>query len=126
MNTQPETKPQARSIHDIYTFYLSPAHLEEGMTYERTIDQAVIKAVYDDKANKEIEKPVIHFKDARRSLKCNKTQTEALWTITGTDDLTKWAGIRIALSKEKTKRGGKFTIKISKPEEKVGEAITKQ
>lgn len=111
------TPTQARSaatIHDIYTFYLSPAHIDKPYTV--TIGSAVIKPVYNEKANRDIDSVVIHFSDARRSLKCNKTHTEALWGITGTDDHTKWAGTRITLSKEPTKRGGKFTIKISKPE----------
>lgn len=109
------TPTQAQSIHDVFTFYLSPEHIDQPRTV--TIDQVTLKPVYNEKANKEIESVVIHFRDARRSLKANKTQTEALWDITGTDDFTKWSGVRVTLSKEPTKRGGKFTIKISKPTE---------
>lgn len=112
MNTQ-TPNPTPTSIHAIYTFYLSPAHIDKPRTV--TIDQAEIKMIYNAHANKELPEVVIHFKDARRSLKLNKTQTEALWDLTGTDDLTKWAGTRVTLSTAKTK-GGKVTIEISKPE----------
>lgn len=108
-------QPQARSIHDLYTFYLKPAHLEQPRTV--TIDQVTIKPVYNPQLNQHVDSLVIHFKDARRSLKANKTHTEALWDITGTDDISKWIGVRVVLSKEPTKRGGKFTIKVSKPEQ---------
>ena len=109
------TQPQPQTVHHLFTFYLSQAHIDKPTTV--TIDSADIRGVFNDKAGKEIPSLVIHFRDARRSLKCNKTQAEALWTITGTDDHTKWPGTRVTLSKEPTKRGGKFTIKISKPEE---------
>jgi len=114
MTTPTPTQPQARSIHDIYTFYLEPAHIDQPRTV--TIDQATIKPVYNAQLNRDVDQIVIHFKDARRSLKCNKTQVGALWEITGTDDHTKWSGTRITLTKVPTKRGGKFTIAISKPE----------
>jgi len=112
MTAQPQ--PPTQSIHDIYTFYLEAAHIDQPRTV--TIDQAVIKPVFNAQLNKEIPQVVIHFRDARRSLKANKTQVAALWDITGTDDHTKWSGQRVTLSKEPTKRGSKFTIKISKPE----------
>lgn len=106
------TLTQPQTIHDIFTFYLSHHHITTPRTV--TIAKAEITGVFNDKAGKELPSVVIHFKDARRSLKCNKSQTQCLWDITGTDDLTKWAGTKIELSKEPTKRGGKFTIKISK------------
>lgn len=114
--TTPTPTPtrSAATIHDIYTFYLKAVHIDKPYTV--TIDSVVIKPVYNAFADKDIDEIIIHFSDARRSLKCNKTHTEKLWDITGTDDHTKWAGTRITLSKEPTKRGGKFTIKISKPE----------
>lgn len=108
------TQTPPRTIHDLYTFYLSPAHIDKPRTV--TIDHAEIKEVYNQMANKDLPELVVHFKDARRSLKCNKTQAETLWEILGTDDYTKWAGQRVTLTKEPTKRGGKFTIKITKPE----------
>ena len=120
MTTQPQTKPEPRtsaSIHELYTFYLSPAHLDADKPYTVTIGKAVITDVFDDKAGKELPRMVLHFTDARRSLKCNKTQIQAIWDITGTDDHTKCTGTRITMSKEPTKRGGKFTIKITKPKE---------
>lgn len=111
----PEPKPQARTIHDLYTFYLEAAHIDQPRTV--TIDSVTIKPVFSAQLNQNVDSLVIHFKDARRSLKANKTQAGQLWEITGTDDYTKWAGTRVTLSKEPTKRGGKFTIKISKPTE---------
>lgn len=112
--TQTPTR-SAATIHDIYTFYLSPAHIDDK-PFTVTIGDAVIKPVYNAQLNRDIDSIVIHFSDARRSLKANKTHVEAIWAITGTDDYTKWTGTKIVLSKEPTKRGGKFTIKISKPE----------
>lgn len=112
--TPPETIPA--SIHDLYTFYLSPAHLEGKPPRTVTIAQAEIKMVFNSILNKDIPEVILHFTDARRSLKCNKTQTEALWDITGTDDHKRWTGSKITLTRTPTKRGGKFTIKITKPE----------
>lgn len=106
------TTTQPQTIHDLFTFYLSHHHITAPRTV--TIDKVVITNVFNDKAGKELPSIVIHFKDARRSLKINKTQAQALWDITGTDDFTKWAGAKIQLSKEPTKRGGKFTIKIER------------
>lgn len=111
MTTPNPTQPQ--TIHDLYTFYLSAAHIDKPRTV--TISQATIKPVYNAKAMKELPEMVLHFSDARRSLKLNKTQAEDLWDLTGTDDHSKWSGVKITLSKVPTK-GGKFTIKISKPE----------
>ena len=108
-NTNPQT------IHDLYTFYLSPAHVGDKPRTV-TIDSAVIREVYSAQLNRNISALVVHFKDARRSLKLNRTQTEDLWELTGTDDHTKWSGTRVTLSTAKTK-GGKITIVISKPEE---------
>lgn len=102
-----------RSIHDLFTFYLSARHIDGPRTV--TVDSVVIVPVYDPKKNQHVDSLVVHFKDARRSLKANKTQAAALWEIAGSDDYTRWVGVRVVLSKEPT-RGGKFTIKISKPE----------
>ena len=113
MTTQPEP---VRSIHDRFTFYLSPVHLEEGKKYPVTIAQALIKPVFNSITQREQDEIVVHFSDARRSLKCNKTQVEKIWDITDTDDLTKWAGAKIILERVPTKRGGKYTINISAPE----------
>ena len=112
MNTQNQTQ----SIHDLYTFYLSPTHLEGKGARTVTISQAVIKEVFNSIQNRDVPEVVLHFKEARRSLKCNKTQTEAMWDITGTDDHTQWTGTRVILERVPTKRGGKFTIQISKAE----------
>jgi len=116
MSDQTPNQPQARNIHDIYTFYLSADHLEEGKLYPLTIAEAVIKPIFNVHANKDLDELVLHFKEARRSLKCNKTQVETLWDLTGTDDHTQWKNVKIILEKVPA-RGGKKTIKISKPEE---------
>lgn len=105
------TTPTPKSIHALYTFYLSPAHVDKPATV--TIDCADIRQIFNSITNKNEDCLVVHFSDARRSLKCNKTQTAALWDITGTDDYTKWTGTRITLSPAKSK-SGKNTIKIEK------------
>jgi hypothetical protein len=114
MTTQPPTAP--KSIHELNTFYLSPAHLENKGKVTATIDKAVITEIFNSIETRNKWEMVIHFSDRRRSLKTNKTQQEALWTITGTDDHTKWAGTPVILERVPA-RGGKFTIKISKPTE---------
>lgn len=112
--TTPTPQPKtAAGIHALYTFYLSPAHVDKP--YNVTVGLAEIKGIFNSIANKELPAVILHFSDARRSLKLNKTQTEAMWDITGTDDITKWAGTKITLSTKKTK-SGKITIVISKPE----------
>ena len=113
MTTQ--TKPAPKSIHELHTFYLSQAHLENKGQVTATIDKAVMTEVFNTKKNREEWELVIHFSDRRRSLKTNKTQQEALWTITGTDDHTKWTGTKVILERVPA-RGGKFTIQISKAE----------
>jgi hypothetical protein len=113
-NTIMNAQPQPKSIHDLFTFYLSADHIDQPRTV--TVDVVTIKEVYSPQLNANVPSLVIHFKDARRSLKANKTHAAAMWEITGTDDYTKWTGARVTLSKEPTKRGGKFTVKISKPD----------
>lgn len=108
------TQTPPRTIHDLFVFYLNAAHIDKPRTV--TVDKAEIYEIYNEKANKDLPGIVLHFKDARRSLKLNKTQTAAMWEITGTDDHTKWTGQRVTLTKEPTKRGGNFTIKLTKPE----------
>jgi peptidyl-tRNA hydrolase len=107
--------PTPKSIHDLYTFYLSPAHLDGKGKVTATIAEAVIKPIYNAIAKKDLYETVLHFSDRRRSLKCNKTQVESLWEIAETDDHAKWAGIKICLERIPA-NAGKFTIKITKPE----------
>jgi len=104
----PNTTP---TIHSLYTFYLSPAHLENKGKVTATIAQAEIRPIFNSITKQDEQALTLHFSDRRRSLKCNKTQTETLWTITGTDDHTKWAGTQITLERVKSK-SGKYTIKI--------------
>jgi len=109
MNTPtPNTTP---SIHSLYTFFLKPAHLNGKGKVTATIAQAEIKPLFNSITNRDQDELILHFSDRRRSLKCNKTQTEALWDIVGTDDHTKWTGTAITLEYFKA-RGGKYTIKI--------------
>ena len=113
MTPQTQNKPQ--SIHEVFTFYLSPAHVE-GHPRTVTVKSVTADMIYNAQAKKELPAIVLHFTDARRSLKLNKTQAEAMWTITGTDDFHKWTGHKIHLATAPA-GNGKMTIKISKPNE---------
>jgi hypothetical protein len=76
----------------------------------------VFKSKGPDKPDE--KKLVLRFLEDERGCVCSKTRAEAVETITGTDDYTKWAGTKIELFYDPTIRnpnGGKGGIGIRKP-----------
>lgn len=101
------------TIHDVYTFYLKADHIPEPATVK--ISKAEIKPVYNPNSGKDENQILVHFEGARRVLAASKTQANDLWEIAGSDDTSKWAGLRVTLTRAKA-RNGKMTIKITKAE----------
>lgn len=112
MNPQQTPKPDNRTPYDVFTFYLAPAHITKPTTL--TILKAEIKDIFNPHTGEDEPALVIWFEKAHRALKVNKTQTEKLFEITGTDDHTKWKGAKVVLSPGIAK-SKKKTIDISKP-----------
>lgn len=100
--------------YDLFTFYLKAAHLRD-QPRTVTIESAVVMDVFNPGLNKNVPSIVLHFKDARRSLKLNKTQAEAMMQIAG-ETIVGWAGVQITLTPGKTK-SGKETITITSAKE---------
>lgn len=109
MSTQPNS---IQSVYDVFTFYLKADHLKD-QARTVTVDSVSILPVFNPGLNKNVDSVVMHFSDARRSLKLNKTQCEALMQITGSDDFVKWSGMKVILTPARSK-SGKNTIAISK------------
>jgi len=73
--------------------YLEAAHLSKEVTVEIVaIDsKATVKATN----GKIIDKPILHFKGAKRALICNKTNAKEIVSMHG--DMGEWIGKRITL-----------------------------
>ena len=52
-------------------------------------------------------KPVVHFKGKDRGLVLNKTNSNAIWGITGSEETDEWTGVAITLYPSKTDFQGK-------------------
>ncbi len=52
-------------------------------------------------------KPVLHFRGRERGLVLNKTNANAIWGITGTDETDEWSGHVVVLYPSKTDFQGK-------------------
>ena len=99
--------------YDFFVFYLEAVHLA-GKARTVTIDRVTVEQVFNPRINANVPSIVVHFKDARRSLKLNKTQAEALMELTGKEEFEAWTGTRVTLTPTETKNH-KLTITISKP-----------
>lgn len=64
------------------------------------------------------QKPVVHFKGKDRGLVLNKTNANAIWGMTGTDDTDEWNGVSVVLFPSKTDFQGKRVdcIRIDPPD----------
>ena len=62
-------------------------------------------------------KPVLHFRGKERGLVLNKTNANAVWGITGTDETDEWSGVTVVLYPSKTDFQGKRVdcIRIDPP-----------
>jgi hypothetical protein len=65
-------------------------------------------------------KPVVHFKGVRKPLVLNKTNTQKLEDISGTDLMDNWPGVKAVLCPGITEVNGeqKPTIRIEAPDQK--------
>ena len=66
-------------------------------------------------------KPVLHFRGKERGLVLNKTNANAVWGITGTDETDDWGGVTVVLYPSKTDFQGKRVdcIRIDPPAQPV-------
>jgi hypothetical protein len=66
------------------------------------------------------QKPVVHFKGKDRGLVLNKTNANAVWGLTGSDDTDDWTDAAITLFPSKTDFQGKRVdcIRIDPPDNK--------
>lgn len=66
-------------------------------------------------------KPVLHFRGKERGLVLNKTNANAIWGITGSDETDEWGGVTVVLYPSKTDFQGKRVdcIRIDAPAQPV-------
>lgn len=67
-------------------------------------------------------KPVLHFRGKERGLVLNKTNSNAIWGINGSDETDDWPGTSIVLFPSKTDFQGKRVdcIRVDPPEAQPG------
>ena len=83
-------------------------------TYLRTVDLGDHKVEVtidhlklEDVGNDGERKPVLYFSGKDKGVVLNKTRAAAVTEIAGTDDYSKWAGVKIVLSASTTMFKGK-------------------
>lgn len=91
--------------------YLKAADLQ-GKRVQVVIERVVMEDIGGD------QKPVAHFKGKDRGLVLNKTNANAIWGITGSDDTDDWSDVAITLFPSKTDFQGKRVdcIRIDPPD----------
>jgi len=64
-------------------------------------------------------KPLVYFKGVQKPLILNKTNTQAIEDIAGTDEMGDWPGVKVALHPGKTEVNGepKDCIRIKPPDQ---------
>lgn len=92
--------------------YLKAADLQ-GKRAQVVIERVEMEDIGGD------QKPVAHFKGKDRGLVLNKTNANAIWGLTGSDDTDDWAGTAITLFPSKTDFQGKRVdcIRIDPPDQ---------
>lgn len=91
--------------------YLKAADLQ-GRRVQVVIEKVEMEDIGGD------NKPVVHFQGKDRGLVLNKTNANAIWGLTGSDDTEDWAGVAITLFPSKTDFQGKRVdcIRIDPPD----------
>lgn len=91
--------------------YLKAADLQ-GKRVQVVIERVEMEDIGGD------TKPVVHFKGKDRGLVLNKTNANAIWGITNSDDTDDWEGVAITLFPSKTDFQGKRVdcIRIDPPD----------
>jgi hypothetical protein len=94
--------------------YLKAADLQ-GRRVQVTIDHVAMEDIGGD------NKPVLHFKGKDRGLVLNKTNSNSVWGITGSEEMDEWGGTAITLYQSKTEFQGKKVdcIRIDPPDTQV-------
>ena len=95
--------------------YLKASDLQ-GKAYVVTIERAPYEPL-KGLDGKEVQKIVLHFRNAEKTLPLNVTNFDAVCDATGCSDTEDWPGQRIELYPTKTTMGGKTTdcIRIRPP-----------
>lgn len=100
--------------------YLKAADLQ-GRRVQVVIERVDMEDIGGD------QKPVLHFKGKDRGLVLNKTNANAVWGLTGSEDTDDWADVSITLYPSKTDFQGKRVdcIRIDPPDRKTATAPAK-
>ncbi len=93
--------------------YLKAADLQ-GKRVEVVIEQVDMEDIGGE------EKPVVHFRGKEHGLVLNKTNANAIWELTGSDETNDWEDVSIVLFPSKTDFQGKQVdcIRIDPPNKK--------
>lgn len=91
--------------------YLKAADLQ-GRRVQVVIESVEMEDIGGD------QKPVVHFKGKDRGLVLNKTNANAIWGLTGSDDTDDWTDVAVTLFPSKTDFQGKRVdcIRIDPPD----------
>lgn len=94
--------------------YLKAADLQ-GRRVQVVIESVEMEDIGGD------QKPVVHFKGKDRGLVLNKTNANAIWGLTGSDDTDDWTDVAVTLFPSKTDFQGKRVdcIRIDPPDKAV-------
>jgi len=90
----------------VFSTHLKAEELGPGKHITVTIDRVEMEKVGDD------QKPVMYFVGKQKGLALNKTNTNAITDILGTDESDDWTGHRISLYTTKVDYQGKRVLAI--------------
>lgn len=96
----------------VFSTHLKAEELGAGKRLTVTIDHVEMEKVGDD------HKPVMYFVGKQKGLALNKTNTNAITDILGTDESDDWTGARIVLYTTKVDYQGKRVLAIRVDEAK--------
>ena len=105
-------KEHPKTVSELYPMkWLKAADLPGPVVVR--IEGISFEELYDQQAREYSTKLVISFVGARKRLIPNKTQCEAIWEITGSENFDDWPGCEVELKPGRA-RNGKPTIIIGK------------
>jgi hypothetical protein len=102
------------SIRDLYTYYLTAAHLQ-GRSAVVHITAASVEELWNRQLKRKEHKLILRFHGKKLALACNKTQASQLEHITGSDDYTQWTGHTVTLSPGKAPTGADTILITAAP-----------
>ena len=118
MSNEPDA-PKPETVSQMYPDKWLHADDLKSRTIHIKITESIVESVYDQRAKKYRWRFIIGFGRSKRLI-LNKTQGEALWVITETEQHAEWIGHTVALSPA-IASNKKQTIKISAPKKKIDE-----